>query len=66
MKLLRLLSTLLLLPCALFAAERLLKIDRSRSFVDVDVDATKNFTAHLDAYDARDRKSTRLNSSHRP
>ena len=44
---------LLLLPCALPAAERSLKIDRSRSFVDVDVDATKNFTAHLDAYDAR-------------
>lgn len=43
----------LLLPCVLLAAERPLKVDRSRSFVDVDVDATKNFTAHLDAYDAR-------------
>ena len=53
MKILRLLSALLLLPGALSAAERTLKIDRSRSFVDVDVDATKNFTAHLDAYDAR-------------
>src|SRR5258708_26193195 len=68
MKALRLLAPLLLLPCVLLAAERTLKIDRSRSFVDVDVDATKNFTAHLDAYDAKvgveDRKSTRLNSSH--
>lgn len=53
MKALRLLAPLLLLPCVLLAAERTLKIDRSRSFVDVDVDATKNFTAHLDAYDAK-------------
>lgn len=54
MKVSRLLATAaLLLPCVLFAAERPLKVDRSRSFVDVDVDATKNFTAHLDAYDAR-------------
>jgi len=53
MKALRLLAPLLLLPCVLLAAERSLKIDRSRSFVDVDVDATKNFTAHLDAYDTR-------------
>ena len=53
LKFLRLLPALLLLPCALLAAERSLKIDRSRSFVDVDVDATKNFTAHLDAYDAK-------------
>lgn len=36
-----------------FAAERVLKIDESRSFVDVDVDAALNFTAHLDAYEAR-------------
>jgi polyisoprenoid-binding protein YceI len=49
----RLIALLILLPLALFAAERPLKIDRSRSFVDVDVDATKNFTAHLDAYDIR-------------
>lgn len=49
----RLLLPFLLLPVVLLAAERPLKIDRSRSFVDVDVDATKNFTAHLDAYDAR-------------
>ena len=53
MKFLRLLLPLLLLPCAVLAAERALKIDRSRSFVDVDVDATKNFTAHLDAYEAK-------------
>src|SRR5882672_10374623 len=53
MKALRLLTLLLLLPCVLPAAERTLKIDRSRSFVDVDVDATKDFTAHLDAYDAK-------------
>jgi polyisoprenoid-binding protein YceI len=54
MKALRLLAPLLLLlPCVLPGAERALKIDPSRSFLDVDVDATKNFTAHLDAYDAR-------------
>ncbi len=47
------LALLLLLPLAAAAAERSLKIDRSRSFLDVDVDATKNFTAHLDRYDAR-------------
>lgn len=52
MSLLRLLPALLLLPLMVPAAERPLKIDRSRSFVDVDVDATKNFTAHLDAYEA--------------
>jgi polyisoprenoid-binding protein YceI len=53
MKVFRLLPVLFLLPCILLAAERPLKVDRSRSFVDVDVDATKNFTAHLDAYDAQ-------------
>lgn len=53
MKVLRLLAPLCLLPLCVVAAERPLKIDRGRSFVDVDVDATKNFTAHLDAYDAR-------------
>jgi polyisoprenoid-binding protein YceI len=54
MKVLRL-STLccLLLPLLAPAADRALKIDRSRSFVDVDVDATKDFTARLEAYDAR-------------
>lgn len=53
MTLLRLLALALLLPGLLVAAEHPLKIDRSRSFVDVDVDATKNFTAHLDAYDTQ-------------
>lgn len=52
MKALRLLAPLCLLPLLAVAAERPLKIDRARSFVDVDVDATKNFTAHLDAYAA--------------
>jgi polyisoprenoid-binding protein YceI len=48
-----LLAALVFLPFVAVAAEHPLKIDRSRSFVDVDVDATKNFTAHLDAYDAK-------------
>ncbi len=47
------LAPLFLLPLLLAAAEHPLKIDRSRSFLDVDVDATKNFTAHLDRYEAR-------------
>ena len=51
----RLLSLLVgfVVPFALPAAERPLKIDQGRSFIDVDVDATKNFTAHLDNYDAK-------------
>ncbi len=54
MKLLRLLAPFcLLLPLLAPAAERTLKIDRSRSFVDVDVDATKNFTARLEAYELK-------------
>ena len=53
MKALRLLTSLLLLPLALSAAERPLKIDKGRTFIDVDVDTTVNFTAHLDAYDAK-------------
>ncbi len=53
MKLLRRLSVLLLLPVAALAADKVLKIDKDRSFVDVDVDATKNFTAHLDRYDLK-------------
>lgn len=53
LKPIRPLLTFLLLPCALWAAERPLKVDHSRSFVDVDVNATMNFTAHLDAYDAK-------------
>jgi polyisoprenoid-binding protein YceI len=54
MKVLRLLTTTLLLPLAAFAAERPLKIDRDRSFVDVDVKVTiGSFTGHLDAFDAK-------------
>ena len=53
MKAFRLLSLLLLLPLVLPAAEHLLKIDKGRTFVDVDVNSTVNFTAHLDAYDAK-------------
>jgi polyisoprenoid-binding protein YceI len=42
------------LPLALVAAERPLKVDHSRSYVDIDVKTTlKNFTAHLDAYDLK-------------
>ena len=53
MKFLRRFTPLLLLPLALAAAERPMKVDRSRSFVEADVNATKNFTAHLDRYDAK-------------
>jgi len=53
MKVLRLLLLTLLVPLAASAAERPLKIDRAATFLDVDVDATINFTAHLDAYEAR-------------
>ena len=53
MKVLRLLALLPLLSCLALAAERPLKVDKSKTFVDVDVDATLNFTAHLDAYDAQ-------------
>jgi polyisoprenoid-binding protein YceI len=53
MKALRLLASLLLLPLAALAAERPLKIDKSGTFVDVDVNTTVDFTAHLDAYDAK-------------
>jgi polyisoprenoid-binding protein YceI len=46
------LLTLLALPLAgLAAGPSVLKVDRSRSFVEVDVDATKDFTARLDHYD---------------
>lgn len=48
------LLSLLLLPLALAAADRILKIDPARSYVDVDVKATMDsFTARLDAYDLR-------------
>ena len=53
MKAFRWLIPLLLVPLTLLAAERPLKIEKGRSFIDVDVDATKNFTAHLDNYDAK-------------
>jgi len=49
MKCLRLLVALVLLPLALSAAaDRPLKIDKSRSYVEADVDATVNFTARLE------------------
>lgn len=51
MKCLRLLVASVLLPLALSAADRSLKIDKARSYVDVDVDATVNFTARLENYD---------------
>jgi polyisoprenoid-binding protein YceI len=55
MKPLRLLfTTLVLLPLVALAAERPLKIDRTRSFVDVDVSVTVgSFTGHLDAYELK-------------
>ncbi|MDB6115327.1 MAG: YceI-like domain protein [Lacunisphaera sp.] len=50
----RLLLAAVLFPLTALAAERPLKIDRSKTFVDVDVKATvDSFTAHLDNYDAR-------------
>lgn len=51
MKCLRLLVVLFLLPLALTAADRALKVDKSRSYVDIDVDATIDFTARLENYD---------------
>ena len=43
-----------LLPAGALAAERPLKIDPTRSYVEVDVTTTlKNFTAHLDTYAVR-------------
>ncbi len=51
---LRVLAVLLFLPFTLSAADRALKIDPARSYVDVDVNSTVNsFTAHLDAYALR-------------
>jgi polyisoprenoid-binding protein YceI len=48
----RLLMAVSLLPLAVAGAERPLKIDHARSYVEVDVKSTlKNFTAHLDAYE---------------
>ena len=46
------LALLLLVPLALTAADRSLKVDRARSYVDVDVKATvDSFTARLEAYE---------------
>ena len=54
MNVLRPLCTLLVLPLAVLAAERPLKVDKAKSFVDVDVSVTVgSFTGHLDDYDAR-------------
>ncbi len=52
MRSIRVFSLLLLLPLALAAADRSLKVDRARSYVDVDVKATvDSFTARLEAYE---------------
>jgi polyisoprenoid-binding protein YceI len=52
MKCLRLLVALVLLPLVSSAADRLLKIDQARSYVDVDVKATAgSFTGRLENYD---------------
>lgn len=52
MKKLSLLFTLLFLPLALFASDLVLKIDRGRSYVDVDVKATvDSFVGRLEKYD---------------
>jgi len=53
MKVIRRLLTLVLLPLMAMAAEHTLKVDQSRSFVDVDVKATINFSGRLDAFDAK-------------
>jgi polyisoprenoid-binding protein YceI len=54
MRSIRFLALLLLLPLGLAAAERSLKVDRTRSYVDVDVKATiDSFTARLEVYDLR-------------
>lgn len=52
MRSIRTVILLLLLPLALAAADRPLKVDRARSFVEADVKATlDSFTARLDAYE---------------
>jgi polyisoprenoid-binding protein YceI len=45
------LLALLLLPAAVFAADKVVKVDKSRSFIEADVDATKNFTTRLEKYE---------------
>jgi polyisoprenoid-binding protein YceI len=53
MKNFRLLAASFLLPLALCAADRALKIDPDRSYVDVDVSVTvDSFTARLEKYEA--------------
>ena len=53
MKLVRLLPALLALPAAVLAQEVRLKIDKARSFIDVDVKATvDSFVGRLEGYDA--------------
>jgi polyisoprenoid-binding protein YceI len=50
----RLLLASLLLPLAAWAAEHPLKVDRTRTFIDVDVKATVgSFTGHLDNYEIK-------------
>ena len=54
MNVFRPLCTLFVLPLVVLAAERPLKVDKAKSFVDVDVSVTVgSFTGHLDDYDAR-------------
>lgn len=54
MKFARLSLLFLALPLVLAAADHTLKIDRARSFIEVDVKTTlHNFTAHLDTYDLK-------------
>lgn len=53
MKSLRLVAVLVFLPLALCAAERALKVDPERTYVDVDVSVTvDSFTARLEKFDA--------------
>lgn len=53
MKILRFLSVCFLLPLAMCAADRALKVDPDRSYVDVDVSVTvDSFTARLEKYEA--------------
>ena len=52
MKCYRLLVALIFLPLALSAADRALKIDKTRSYIDVDVSVTvDSFTGRLENYD---------------
>jgi polyisoprenoid-binding protein YceI len=54
MKFVRPLAFAVLFPLAALAADHPLKVDKTRSFIDVDGKSTlRNFTGHLDAYEAR-------------